>query len=231
MTITGFFKYTGGDFPIRTEDIARIESEAGIIATLVYHPEYCFYSEGLLPNHFFNQENKYIYTAICRLAQRGVARVDAFSIIESLKSQESTAPFAEALTIEQINDVIDNSEILARHTLDDYKLCVDNVMDAAFRRDTLQSLKQCESLCFNESVPNIEQRIYQTLDDVMMEFSAATEVPAYRDVIDGCWEEIKGRQGGGYAGIPFPFPALNDYATIERGELFILALSKSRARA
>ncbi len=184
-----------------------------------------------MPNHFFNQENKYIYTAICRLAQRGVARVDAFSIIESLKSHESTAPFVEALTIEQLNDVIDNSEILARHTLDDYKLCVDNVMDAAFRRDTLQSLKQCESLCFNESVQNIEQRIYQTLDDVMMEFSAATEVPAYRDVIDGCWEEIKGRQGGGYAGIPFPFPALNDYATIERGELFIFGAEQKQGKS
>ena len=40
-------------------------------------------------------------------------------------------------------------------------------------------------------------------------------------MIDELWEEIKSRQGTGYAGIPFKFPALNDYVTIERGELVI----------
>ena len=67
-------------------------------------------------------------------------------------------------------------------------------------------------MCFNESIKDIEQQIYRSLDDVMMEFSATTEVPAYKDVIDECWAEIEGRQGSGYAGIPFKFPALNDYA-------------------
>lgn len=43
-----------------SEDIARVDSEAGIIATLFHHPEYSFYSEDLLPNHFTNKENRYI---------------------------------------------------------------------------------------------------------------------------------------------------------------------------
>lgn len=184
-----------------------------------------------MPNHFYNKANKYIYTAICNLAQRGVERVDSFSIIESLKSKESTAQYANELTIEQLNDFIDNSENLARHTVEDYKLCVDNVMDAAFRRDTLQSLKKCEALCFNESVQGIEQQIYKALDDVMIEFSNTTEVPEYKDVIDGCWDEIKGRQGTGYAGIPFKFSALNDYATIERGELFIFGAEQKQGKS
>lgn len=190
-----------------------------------------FYSEGLLPNHFYNKANKYIYAAICNLARRGAKCIDPFSIIESLKSEEATAAFANELTIDQLNDFIDNSENLARHTVEDYKLCVDNVMNAAFRRDTLQSLKKCEALCFNESVQGIEQQIYKALDDVMMEFSNATEVPQYKDVIDECWDEIKGRQGMGYAGIPFKFPALNDYATIERGELFIFGAEQKQGKS
>ena len=184
-----------------------------------------------MPNHFFNKANRYIYTAICNLAQRGVERIDSFSIIESLKSKESTAPYAAELTIEQLNDFIDNSENLARHTLEDYKLCVDNVMNAAFRRDTLQSLKKCEAMCFNESIQGIEQQIYKALDDVMMEFSSTTEVPSYKDVIDDCWDEIKGRQSTGYAGIPFKFSALNDYATIERGELFIFGAEQKQGKS
>ena len=216
---------------IRAEDITRIESEAGVVATLVYHPEFCFYSENLLPNHFFNKENRYIYVAICNMAQRGVTCIDSYGIIQALQSKESTAPYADQLTVTQLNDFIDSSENLARHTVEEYKLCVENVMDAAFRRDTLQTLKKCEAICFNESVKNIEQHIYRAMDDVMMEFSATNEVPPYCEVIDECWSEIKGRQNTGYAGIPFKFPALNDYATIERGELFIFGAEQKQGKS
>ena len=202
-----------------------------MIASLVYHPEFSFYSENLLPNHFFNKENRYIYAAICNLAQRGVQHIDPYSILQSLQSQEATAKYADEITVVQLNDFFDTSDSLARHTVEDYKLCVDNVIDAAFRRDALQSLKKCEAMCFNESIKDIEQQIYRSLDDVMMEFSATTEVPAYKDVIDECWAEIEGRQGSGYAGIPFKFPALNDYATIERGELFIFGAEQKQGKS
>ncbi|WP_347128514.1 DnaB-like helicase C-terminal domain-containing protein [Neglectibacter timonensis] len=208
-----------------------MDSEAGVIASLVYHPEFSFYSENLLPNHFFNKENRYIYAAICNLAQRGVQHIDPYSILQSLQSQEATAKYADEITVAQLNDFFDTSDSLARHTVEDYKLCVDNVIDAAFRRDALQSLKKCEAMCFNESIKDIEQQIYRSLDDVMMEFSATTEVPAYKDVIDECWAEIEGRQGSGYAGIPFKFPALNDYATIERGELFIFGAEQKQGKS
>ncbi|MFR2634201.1 DnaB-like helicase C-terminal domain-containing protein [Neglectibacter timonensis] len=154
-----------------------------------------------------------------------------YSILQSLQSQEATAKYADEITVAQLNDFFDTSDSLARHTVEDYKLCVDNVIDAAFRRDALQSLKKCEAMCFNESIKDIEQQIYRSLDDVMMEFSATTEVPAYKDVIDECWAEIEGRQGSGYAGIPFKFPALNDYATIERGELFIFGAEQKQGKS
>lgn len=216
---------------MRAEDITRIDSEAGVVASLVYHPDFSFYSENLLPNHFFNKENRYIYTAICNLAQRGITRIDTYSILQSLQSQEATAQYANELTVAQLNDFIDTSGDLARHTVEDYMLCVDNVVNAAFRRDALQTLKKCEAMCFNESIDDIEQQIYRSLDDMMMEFAATTEVPTYKDVIDECWEEIKGRQGSGYAGIPFKFPALNDYATIERGELFIFGAEQKQGKS
>lgn len=66
---------------------------------------------------------------------------------------------------------------------------------------------------------------------VMMEFSAANDVPPYAEVVDKCWEEIENRQGSGYAGIPFKFPALNDYATIERGELFIFGAEQKQGKS
>lgn len=212
-------------------DITRVESEAGVLATLVSHPEFSFYSENLLPNHFTNDDNRYIYIAICNLAQHGVKNIDAYSIMESLRSNDMTAPFAEKLSATQLNDFIENSASIARQTLEEYKICVGNVMNAAFRRDTLCALKRCEAMCYNENIKNVEQEVYRALDDVMVEFSNATDIPEYKDVIDDCWDEIKNRQGSGYAGIPFKFPALNEYATIERGELFIFGGEQKQGKS
>lgn len=196
------------------------------------HPEYSFYSENLLPNHFFNKENRYLYQAICELARQGIQTIDPYNIIECLSSAESTRPFAEQLSVEQIYSFIEGpGEYICRNSPEEYRLLVKNVMDAAFRRDTWQQLKECQELCLNPGEENIEQKIYEMLDDVMMEFSVTNEVPPYRDVIDDCWEEIRNRQGGGYAGIPFKFPALNEYATIERGELFIFGAEQKQGKS
>lgn len=213
------------------EDINSLESESGIIATIIHHPEYVFYSEQLLPNHFTNKENKCIYTAICDLARKGISTVDPYNIIEDLNSSEATRKFASELSIDKLNELMDMSDVLARHSVEEYRLLVANVMDAAFRRDTYKKLKECQALCYNRSEANIEQKIYAAIDDVMTEFSSANEIPPYKDVIDDCWEEIRSRQGNGFAGIPFKFKTLNEYATIEPGELFIFAAEAKQGKS
>lgn len=159
--------------------MARVESEAGIIATLIHHPEFSYYSEQLLPNHFTNEENRYIYQAICSLARDGITTIDPYNIIQALSAKEATRRFADELSIDQLYTLMDNSDSIARNTVEEYKLLVNNVMDAAFRRDTFQQLKECQKLCTQPSEENIEQKIYKMLDDVMMEFSATNEVPPY----------------------------------------------------
>ena len=51
------------------DDINSLESEAGIIASLIHKPDFIFYSEYLLPNHFTNKENRCVYTAIGDLVE------------------------------------------------------------------------------------------------------------------------------------------------------------------
>lgn len=216
---------------MRAEDINSIESESGIIATLIQHPDFVFYSEYLLPNHFTNDDNKCVYTAVCDLAHRNIQTVDPYNIIEVLESNEATRKFAKDLTVEKLNELMDMSDVLARHSIEEYQMLVSNVMDAAFRRDTFQRLKECQALCYDRSETNVEQRIYETIDDVMTEFSSTNEIPPYRDVIDDCWEEIQSRQSNGFAGIPFKFSTLNEYATIEPGELFIFAAEAKQGKS
>lgn len=216
---------------MRAEDINSIESESGVIASLIHNPELSFYSEMLLPNHFTNKDNACIYTAICNLAARGINTVDPYNIIECLNSSDATRKMAEDITVEKLQELVEMSDILARSSVEEYKMLVSNVLNAAFRRDMYNKLRACEKMCISETTDNLRKEVYELIDDVMSEYSTKEDVPVYRDVVDGLWEEIKSRQGIGYAGIPFKFPALNDYVTIERGELVIFGAQQKQGKS
>lgn len=215
----------------RVEDINDINAESSVIASLIHNPELSFYSEALQPNHFTDKENKCVYVAICELARRGIKSVDALNILEVLNANEATRKYVDCLSIDRLQELIDMSDVLVRRSVEEYQMVVRNVMDAAFRRDAFRSLRECEALCLDRSKEEIEQRIYEIIDDVMTEYSSTNEIPQYKDVIDKCWEEVKSRQGDGYAGIPFKFDTLNEYATIEPGELFIFAAEAKQGKS
>lgn len=215
----------------KAEDINAIESEAGVIASLIHDPDLCFHSEFLLPNHFTDKANQCVYTAIVDLAHKGISTIDAYNILEDLNASEATRKFADELTLDRLQEMIEMSDVLARHSAEEYRLLVNNVMDAAFRRDMYRAAQTCQALCCDRNAEDIEQKIYAQIDGVMTEFSTANEIPAFADVIDECWNEIRSRQSGGYAGIPFKFPTLNEYATIEPGELFIFAAEAKQGKS
>jgi len=216
----------------RPEDINDISSEAGIIATLIKHPDFVFYSESLKPDHFVDTDNKLAYMAINNIVHnKGITEIDPYNIISYLNSSSWTKEFANILTVDRLNEFVTQSGNIARHTVEEYKMLVKSVLDAAFRRNAYIKLKWCQELCVKDSMEDLEEKIYDTVDTLMLQYSEANEVPPYRDVIDGCWKEIESRQGNGYAGIPFKFPTLNEYATIERGELFIFAAEAKQGKS
>ena len=110
------------------DDINSLESEAGIIASLIHKPDFIFYSEYLLPNHFTNKENRCVYTAIGDLVNRGITTVDPYNIIESLNASEATRKYADELSVEKLNELMEMSDVLARHTPEEYKMLVDNAL-------------------------------------------------------------------------------------------------------
>lgn len=216
---------------IRASDITCIESESGVIATLFRHPDFAYYSEDLLPQHFSDPCNRYMYLAITILTRKDIMCIDAFNILEALNSDESTRSYPPALTAESINEFYENSAGISRESLEEYKLLVSNVMDAAFRRDMFDMLRDCQKMCCDLGTKDIEQKVYAALDDVMMDFSSTSEVPQFKDIADDLWAEIVARQGEEISGIPFKFSELNKYATIEPGELFIFAAEAKQGKS
>ena len=204
---------------INASDINALESEAGVIASLIHKPELSFYSETLLPNHFVDKNNRLIYTAICELARRDIKTVDPYNIIEILNSSPATQRYAEDLTVDKLQEFIEMSDVLARNSVEEYKVLVSNVLDSAFRRDTYQTLKECQALCYDRSEPDVGKKIYDAIDGIMLDFTNNSDIPEYKDVIDSIWSEIKERQTGKTTAIDFPFPLLNKYVVMEPGEV------------
>lgn len=216
---------------MRAEEINSIESEAGLIASLIHNPEFAYYSEYLLPNHFSNKENRIIYAAICDLVHKDILHVDAYNIIEDLNSSESTRKFADVISLEKLQEMIEMSDVLCRNTVEEYKMLVKNVLDAAFRRDVFKKLQECQILCFDKNVDDIQRKIYSVIDETMTAYSLIDETPVFGEVIDDLWQEIEAHQDGKFAGTPFKFPTLNEYVTIEPGELVVLGAPAKGAKS
>lgn len=217
-------------------DIKNVEAEAGVVASVIMNPELTFFSEQLRPNYFTNPQNAYVYYAVSELVKQGVEKVDAYNITNWLNIKKGTEHVGEnvnsIVTIQSLQDLIDNARLIARDSPEDYRVVVGAVMDAAFRRNTYTKLVECERLCFNSTETDIETSIYRTLDDVMMDFSSANDIPQYKDVVDDYWHEIEARQSPESAGvIPFKFPTLNEYVQIERGELVIFGAEQKQGKS
>ena len=164
-----------------------------------------------------------MYIAISMIAQSGVNHVDAYNIVEFLSSTPATQRYAGEMTVEQIQECIQNSDIIARSSVEEYRTLVSNILRAAFRRDAYQRLVQCQKLCLDPQESDLESKIYELIDDLTTAYALRSEIPMYADVVDECWSEIEDRQSEGYAGIPFKFSHLNEYVTMESGELTIFA--------
>lgn len=213
------FRDTEEQRRMRPEDLNRIESEAGVIATLIHHPEYSFYSEFLLPEHFTNKQNQVLYRALTGMGSDGISTIDTYNIQEYIKNHNiENAGF---VTKEALDELINMSSVLARNSSREYKILVSNVYDVAFRREMLAKLDVCKNVLLEPDKEDVRKQIYNIVDSVMTSYSYGDEVELFTEKLDGLWKEIESRQGSGYSGIPFKFPTLNEYVTIEKGELVV----------
>jgi len=215
---------------LNVNDIKSIESEAGIIATIINHPEYIFHSEDLKPNHFTDQQNAYIYYAICELAKKGIDKIDAYNITNLLNSKESTRKITETITIPALNELIDYSQLIARNSIEEYKLLVKIVLDKAFRRETYKKLVECENLCFNEKEENVQSRIYKEIETLVFKYQDLDEIKPMKDRVDSIWQQIKKGQNDKNF-IEFKFQSLNKYCKLSRTDAIIFAAREKRGKS
>lgn len=210
------------------EEIVDIQSEAGVVSTLICHPEFIHFSDELLPNHFSNDLNRIYYESVGYLGREGIKEIDSYNISTAM----NTLKIKNQPTTYEIDDFIINSQLVARHSPEEYKMLVRNVSDKAFRRDLRRKLVECQGLCGNANEFQIQQKVYDTLDSVMLDYSNAKDIPEYKDVVDELFDKIEaGKEKNRNIGWEFEFPSLHEYLSIDREELCIVAATEKTGKS
>lgn len=214
--------------------ISDNQAEAGVIATLVYHPDFILHTDYLRASYFYNVENGCIYWAIQELYKNGVETIDAINITNMLNSNKAVKKKIEQYNLTNMQDFINMSQYAARHTLEEYKLLVNNVVTMSFKRDLNKVIMEVQSACFNSEADlnKLNSLVNTKINKLTEQYITSNEVELFGSHIDDLWSEICNRRTeDGIYGIPSKFPLINEYFTYEPGELVLLKARMKRGKS
>ena len=207
------------------EDLSDIQSEAGVIGTLIYHPEFITHTDYLKPNNFYGTENSCIYWAIQELFNDGITNIDAYNISNKLQSHPAVQRTIDKYNLPSVQEFVELYKEAARNTLEEYKMLAENVVTLAFKRDLIKTLNIVSKNCYdkNQTLEKLSNSVYSELDKLTQRYLVSDEIHTLGDAIDEIWDKIVSkRTENGVYGIPSKFPSFNDYFTYEPGELVVV---------
>lgn len=216
------------------QEISDIQSESGIIGTLIYHPEFILHTDFLRPNYFIGKENGSIYWAIQELYKDGITTIDAYNLSNKLHSNKGVSNVLEKYNIPSVQEFIELYKETARDTLEEYKILAETVTSLAFKRSMVKTLNQVLKQCFDKNcnLDTLSNNVYDKLDELTQEYVATSEIHTLGEDIDKIWEEIESRRSeDGSYGIPSKYPIFNSYFTYEPTELVVVQAKYKRGKS
>lgn len=216
------------------EKLSDTQSEAGVIATLVYHPEFILHSDYLKPGYFYHKDNGCIYWAIDELYKKGVENIDAFNITNMLQSNKGVLKQLAKVNMPPMEEYIDLCRDAARHTLAEYNLLVVNVVTLSFKRDLYKALGELQSITVNTdySLNELSNKVYGELEKLTGKYIFDNDTLIFGEKVGSLWKEVCSRRtGNGLFGIPSKFPHLSRYFSYETGELVMISGKKKRGKS
>lgn len=206
-------------------ELSDIQSESGVIGTLIYHPEFILHTDYLQPGYFFGVENGCIYWSIQELYKSGITNIDAYNIANKLQSNKSVQKTIDRYNLPSVQEFMELYKETARHTLEEYKMLADNIVTLAFKRDLVKTLNQLQSNCFNSDygLEKLNNAVYSELDKLTQKYVLSNDIHILGNDIDDIWKEIISRRtSDGMYGIPSKYKQFGEYFTYEPGELVVI---------
>ena len=206
-------------------ELSDIQSESGIIGTLIAHPEYIEHTEFLQPRYFYSPENQLIFWAISDLTKDGIQTMDAYNLSNKLKSNKAVQKNLEKFNLPSVQEWIERYRIVQRDSLEEYKTLAEDVTTLAFKRELVKSLDSLRQSCFKRdtNLTELSNNVYGQLDQLTQKFVQSEEIKTLGDELDDIWAEIESRRTtDGIYGLPSKYPSFLPYFTYEPGELVLI---------
>lgn len=205
-------------------DIRDDQAEAGVIATLIYHPEFLMHTDFLKPRFFYNIENQCLFWAIDQMCKAGIENIDALNLTNMINSNGAIKRKMEDYNIKNLQEYIDMSKYASRDTLEEYRLLVKTVMECSYKRDLNKISDDLKMQSFGDAdVATINNIIGDKITNLTEKYLTTTEIQTFGEHVDDIWAEIEQRRtANGICGLPSKFPSLNAYFTYESGEMIMI---------
>ncbi len=206
-------------------ELSDIQSEAGVIATLISNPEFILYSDQLTPRHFYNILNGCVYWGISELYKSNITNIDAFNLLNVINTNKAVRrQLGDNLNQDSINDFLNLSKNVARKSIEEYNKLVSIVLNYAFKRKMVESLNTATNLCFedNDGV-ELYKATQSKLEDITAEY-VETGMQLFSQKAKLIWEESREKlQRGETVGYTPFISELGNYFQYSSGELILYA--------
>lgn len=215
-------------------EITDYQAEAGVIATLVYHPEFCLHSPNLKEKYFHSKDNACIYWAIRELYKNKIVNIDAINIQNMLNSNKAVKKTIDQYNLPAIQEYVDLCLESKRDTVEEYQMLVKTVMELAFKRDFYIKTVSWQKKCFDKSVQlsAMSNDVYKEFNDLTTNYVTSGEITTFGTKVKSIYEKIKNKKAQGVAyGLPSFFPTINKYFTYEETELIVIEARMKKGKS
>jgi replicative DNA helicase len=218
----------------KLEELCDIESESGVIATLINRPDFLLYSDQLKQETFFDITNGCLFVAISDLYNVGIQNIDTYNLMNAINGNKQIKQQLGAdFTKETVSEIITFSVHISRNTAEEYNKLTKSILEYAFKRRLYRDLEKCKVDCFNDqlSISDLHSSVQNKIDEVTVNFMTS-EVKAYKDIVESLWEQTKSKFSlGNDEGYTSKFLTAKEYFIYEPGELVLVAGKRKRGKS
>jgi len=219
---------------VEISEITDYQAEAGVVATLVYHPEFILHSNFLHERYFYNQDNACIYWAIKELYRKKITNIDAFNIQNMLNSHAGVQKTIEKYNLPSIQEYIDLCVESKRDTVEEYMMLVSRIVGLSFKRDFYKKTLDWQRMCFNKetSLDTMNNKVYKEINELTIKYVTDGEVKLFGEQIDDLYQKLNDSlQSNGLFGLPSFFPTVSNYFSYEETELIIIEARMKKGKS
>lgn len=178
--------------------------------------------------------NGCIYWAINELYKNGVDTIDALNISNMLNSNSSVHKKMQEYNLTDMQEFINMSQYAARHSIEEYRLLVENIVITAFKRDLYRYSQRLAAACFdkNNGLTELNKIVNEGSSSITQKYIIGSDSVLFGDKIKMLWESIcSKRNSDGSYGIPSKIDRFNEYFTFAKGEMILIKARMKKGKS